>query len=98
MRRLWLRELSEEEQAAIERLAHSRTAPVRQVERARISGRRAALALRLAQQGLLAAPRLAVQPRRGACLGHGGWRLGFPLITAGGRRRRVARNQVQGGP
>lgn len=36
MRRLWLRELSEEEQAAIERLAHSRTAPVRQVERARI--------------------------------------------------------------
>ena len=36
MRRLWLRDLSEEEQAAIERLAHSRTAPVRQVERARI--------------------------------------------------------------
>ncbi len=36
MRRLRLRELTEEEQAAIERLAHSRTAPARQVERARI--------------------------------------------------------------
>jgi transposase len=36
MRRLWLRELTEEEKAAVERLAHSRTAPVRQVERARI--------------------------------------------------------------
>ena len=36
MRRLRLRELTEEEQATIERLAHSRTAPARQVERARI--------------------------------------------------------------
>lgn len=36
MRRLWLRELTEEEKAAVERLAHSRTAPARQVERARI--------------------------------------------------------------
>ena len=36
MRRLWLRDLSEEERIAVERLAHSRTAPVRQVERARI--------------------------------------------------------------
>ncbi len=36
MRRLRLRELTEEEQAAVERLAHSRTAPARQVERARI--------------------------------------------------------------
>jgi transposase len=36
MRRLRLRELTEEEQATVERLAHSRTAPARQVERARI--------------------------------------------------------------
>ena len=36
MRRLWLRDLTEEERAAVERLAHSRTAPARQVERARI--------------------------------------------------------------
>ncbi len=36
MRRLRLRELTEEEQAAVERLAHSRPAPARQVERARI--------------------------------------------------------------
>jgi hypothetical protein len=36
MRRLRLRELTEEERARIERLAHSRTAPARQVERARI--------------------------------------------------------------
>src|SRR3712207_1888970 len=36
MRRLGLRGLTEEEKAAIERLAHSRTASVRQVERARI--------------------------------------------------------------
>jgi transposase len=36
MRRLRLRELTEDEQAAVERLAHSRTAPARQVERARI--------------------------------------------------------------
>ncbi len=42
MRRLWLRDLSEEERIAVERLAHSRTAPARQVERARII-RRASL-------------------------------------------------------
>jgi transposase len=36
MRRLRLRKLTEEEQAAVEKLAHSRTAPARQVERARI--------------------------------------------------------------
>ena len=36
MRRLRLRDLTEEEQAAIEKLARSRTAPARQVERARI--------------------------------------------------------------
>src|SRR3712207_2197254 len=36
MRRLRLRDLTEEEQATIEKLPHSRTAPVRQVERARI--------------------------------------------------------------
>jgi transposase len=36
MHRLRLRELTEEERARIERLAHSRTAPARQVERARI--------------------------------------------------------------
>jgi transposase len=36
MRRLWLRDLSKEEQVVVERLAHSRTAPARQVERARI--------------------------------------------------------------
>jgi transposase len=36
MRRLRLRELTEEERATVERLAHSRTAPARQVERARI--------------------------------------------------------------
>jgi transposase len=36
MRRLWLRELTDAEQATVERLAHSRTAPARQVERARI--------------------------------------------------------------
>ena len=36
MRRLRLRDLTDEEQAAIERLAHARTAPARQVERARI--------------------------------------------------------------
>jgi transposase len=36
MRRLWLRELTEAERMAVERLAHSRTAPARQVERARI--------------------------------------------------------------
>jgi hypothetical protein len=35
MRRLRLREVREEEQAAVERLAHSRAAPGRQVERAR---------------------------------------------------------------
>ena len=46
MRRLWLRDLSEEERAAIERLAHSRTAPARQVERARI--------IRRASQGEMA--------------------------------------------
>jgi transposase len=36
MRRLWLRDLTEAERMAIEKLAHSRTAPARQVERARI--------------------------------------------------------------
>ena len=36
MRRLRLRELTEAERMAVERLAHSRTAPARQVERARI--------------------------------------------------------------
>jgi transposase len=36
MRRLWLRDLSKEEQVVVERRAHSRTAPARQVERARI--------------------------------------------------------------
>jgi transposase len=36
MRRLRLRELTDAEQATVERLAHSRTAPARQVERARI--------------------------------------------------------------
>ena len=36
MRRLRLRDLTEEERTTVERLAHSRTAPVRQVERARI--------------------------------------------------------------
>ena len=36
MRRLRLRDLTEEEQAAIEKLARSRTAPARQAERARI--------------------------------------------------------------
>ena len=36
MRRLWLRDLTEEERIVVERLAHSRTAPARQVERARI--------------------------------------------------------------
>jgi transposase len=36
MRQLRLRALTDAEQAAIERLAHSRTAPARQVERARI--------------------------------------------------------------
>ena len=36
MRRLRLHELTEEERVAVERLAHSRTAPARQVERARI--------------------------------------------------------------
>ncbi len=36
MRRLRLRALTDEEQATVERLAYSRTAPARQVERARI--------------------------------------------------------------
>jgi transposase len=36
MRRLRLREMTEEERTAVERLAHSRTAPARRVERARI--------------------------------------------------------------
>jgi transposase len=36
MRRLRLRELTEAERMAVEKLAHSRTAPARQVERARI--------------------------------------------------------------
>jgi hypothetical protein len=36
MRRLRLHALTDEEQATIERLAHSRTAPARQVERPRI--------------------------------------------------------------
>ena len=36
MRRLPLRDLTDEERTTVERLAHSRTAPVRQVERARI--------------------------------------------------------------
>ena len=36
MRRLRLRELTEEERKTVERLAHSRTAPARRVERARI--------------------------------------------------------------
>ena len=36
MRRLRLRELTEEERAVVEKLAHSRTVPARQVERARI--------------------------------------------------------------
>ena len=36
MRRLWLRDLTEEERIVVERLAHSRTAPAWQVERARI--------------------------------------------------------------
>ncbi len=36
MRRLRLRALSEAERTAVEKLAHSRTAPARQVERARI--------------------------------------------------------------
>ena len=36
MRRLRLRDLTDEERTTVERLAHSRTAPVRQVERARI--------------------------------------------------------------
>jgi transposase len=36
MRRLRLRELTDAEQVTVERLAHSRTAPARQVERARI--------------------------------------------------------------
>jgi hypothetical protein len=36
MRRLRLREWTEAERMAIEKLAHSRTAPARQVERARI--------------------------------------------------------------
>ena len=36
MRRLRLRDLTDEERTTVERLAHSRTAPARQVERARI--------------------------------------------------------------
>jgi len=36
MRRLRLRALSEAERTGVEKLAHSRTAPARQVERARI--------------------------------------------------------------
>lgn len=36
MRRIQLRELTEEERTRLERLIHSRTAPVREVERARI--------------------------------------------------------------
>jgi transposase len=36
MRRLRLREMTEAERTGVEKLAHSRTAPVRQVERARI--------------------------------------------------------------
>ena len=36
MRRLRLRELTEAERMAVEKLAHSRTAPARQIERARI--------------------------------------------------------------
>ena len=36
MRRLRLRDLTDEERTAVERLAHSRTAPARRVERARI--------------------------------------------------------------
>ena len=53
MRRLWLRDLSGEERAAIERLAPSRTAPARQVERARIIWR--------ASQGEMA-PAIAAAP------------------------------------
>jgi hypothetical protein len=36
MRRLRLRDLTDEERTTVERLAHSRTAPARRVERARI--------------------------------------------------------------
>jgi transposase len=46
MRRLRLRDLTEAERMAIEKLAHSRTAPARQVERARI--------VRQASQGQMA--------------------------------------------
>ena len=48
MRRLRLRELTEAERMAVEKLAHSRTAPARQVERARIIWR--------ASQGEMAPP------------------------------------------
>ena len=54
MRRLRLREMTEEERTAVERLAHSRTAPARQVERARI--------IRCASQGQ-GAPEIAAQLR-----------------------------------
>ncbi len=47
MRRLWLRELTEAERTSVERIAHSRTAPAGQVERARIVWR--------ASQGQMAA-------------------------------------------
>jgi transposase len=57
MRRLRLRETTEEERTAVERLAHSRTAPARQVERARIIWH--------ASQGQ-GAPEIAEQLRLGA--------------------------------
>jgi transposase len=52
MRRLRLRDLTDEERTTVERLAHSRTAPARQVERARI--------IRRASQGQ-AVPSIAEQ-------------------------------------
>ena len=52
MRRLRLRKLTEAERMAIEKLAHSRTAPARQVERARI--------VRRASQGRMA-PAIAAE-------------------------------------
>jgi len=54
MRRLRLRALTEAERTAIEKLAHSRTAPARQVERARI--------VRQASQGQIA-PAIAAELR-----------------------------------
>jgi len=93
MRRLRLRDLTEEEGIVVERLAHSRTAPARQVERARIIRRasRGEMAPVIAAALGLTAYTVREWIRRFNAQGLAGLRIG--RVRAGHRPTRLSRWQ-----